>query len=221
MKTKWQTFLDTIHFAPNKSTKRRTLTLLGVFIWAISGIIIPYVINATYQQALYASVMSLFILVALLAYIKKQVPFDPAKWTYNYSKILGDIGISLLLINMISLLFPLVRIAPQPTGQLQTDTIYVVYREDCKYCKAANSNFNRAFTAYNATHAGRIRVIDMNKPSVAAKEVLNHVDRVGTVVYIDHEGQAHTDFYTLADDAGEPIAPPVEYIYQTLKQFNE
>lgn len=221
MKTKWQSFLDTIHFATDKSTKHRTLTLLGIFLWATVAIVVPYIINQTYQQALYASVMSLFMLVALLAYVKKQWSFDPAKWTYNYSKILGNIGIGILIINMIYLLFPFYRIAPQPTGNLQEGIIYVVYRADCRFCVAANSNFNRAFTAYNATHGGRIRVIDMNEPSAAAEEVLKYVDRVGTVVYIDNDGNAQTDFYTLADDAGEPIAPPVEYIYQTLKQFNK
>jgi len=221
MKTKWTSFLDTIRFATDKSTKRRTLTLMGIFLWAIGAIIIPYIINQTYQQALYSSVMSLFMLIALLAYAKKQWSFDPAKWTYNYSKILGNIGIGVLLINMLYLLFPVFRIAPQPTGNLQEGIVYVVYRADCRFCAAANRNFNRAFTAYNATHSGRIRVIDMNEPSAAAEEVLNYVDSVGTIIYIDDAGEVHTDFYTLSDNAGEPIAPPVEYIYQTLTQFRE
>lgn len=221
MKKQWETFLDTIHFAPNKSTKRRTLTLLGIFLWAISVIIVPYAINQTYRLALYASVMRLFMLIVLIVYAKKQWPFNPAKWTYNYSKILGNIGIGVLIINMLYLLFPLIRVAPQPAGNLQNDTVYVVYRADCIYCRVANQNFNRAFTAYNATHSGRVRVIDMGTPSIAAEEVLNHVDRVGTVVYIDEAGEAHTDFYTLASDTGEPIAPSAERIYQTFKQFNE
>lgn len=221
MKKQWETFLDTIHFAPDKSTTRRTLTLFGMFLWATIAIGVPYIINQTYQHALYASVMSLFMLVVLLAYAKKQWPFDPTKWTYNYSKILGNIGIGMLIINMIYLMFPFYRISPQPTGNLQEGIVYVVYRADCRFCAAANRNFNRAFTAYNATHSGRVRVIDMNQPSIAAEEVLEYVDRVGTVVYIDSDGNAQTDFYTLSDNAGEPIAPPVEYIYQTLKQFNE
>lgn len=221
MKQKWQSFLDTIHFAKDKSTRKRTLILFGVFLWAIVAILAPYYINQTYQHALYSSVLSLFMLITLLLYVKKQWTFNEAKWSYNYPSILCNIGIVVLALNMLYLMFPVVRISPQPMGSLQEETVYVMYRSDCPYCAVANRNFNRAFSAYNATHGNNVRVVDMNQPSTAASEALEYIDQVGTVLYIDEHNQGHTDFYTLGHEDGTPMAPSVEYIYQTLKQFEE
>ena len=221
MKEKWQSFLDSIHFATDKSVKQRTLTLILIFAWAIGAVIAPYFINQTYTHALYSSVMSVFMLIILLLYVKKQWTFSPTKWSYDYSKILSNIGIGILAINMLYLLFPFYRIAPQPAGNLKEGTTYVVYREDCGFCQVANRNFNRAYAVYNATHGDTIRIIDMSRPTAAAQEVLDHVDHIGTIVYIDEVGEVHTDYYTLAGDTGKPIEPPVEYIYQTLKQIRE
>ena len=220
MKTRWQSFLDTIHFATEKTTKQRTMTLFGIVVWAVLAVIAPYLINDTYKQALVSSVIGLFMLITLLLYVKKQWTYNEAKWSYNYSGILCNIGIIVLTLNILYLLFPVIRLTPQPMGQMQDETVYAVYSPDCPYCAAANSNLNKAVTAYNATHANNVRVINMSKPAPVIEDVLEHVDRVGIVVYVDNEGTSHTDFYTLGRD-GEPIEPPVEYIYQKFKQYTE
>lgn len=220
MKQKWEDGLNVIHFAPDKPLYNRTIRLIAIIIWVTIAFVVPYLYNNTYQQALYSSAVSLFALIGAVSYLKKNWPHNTKKWTYNYSGIICNMSRVFLIISMLYLLFPIMRIAPQQSGPLKENTIYVVYRQDCIYCQVANKNFNKAFVAYNAAHAKNIRIIDMNTPSQTAEEVLEYVDRIGTVVYLD-DGKALTDFYTLADENQQPISPTVEHIYQVFKQFNK
>lgn len=218
MNVKWQSFLDRIHFASEKTTKQKTLTLIGVFIWTSVAIVLPYLLNQTYQYGWLSSIISLVMLLILVLYVKKQWTYNTHKWSYNYPTILSNIGIIILTLNILYLLFPIVRLTTSPTGGIQNDTVYVAYSPKCKYCVAANSNLTKAVSIYNATHTRNVRVVNMEKKSQTVTDILEYVDRVGTLIYIDNTGKAHTDFYTLGK-GDTPIEPPVDYIYQKFRQY--
>lgn len=132
--------------------------------------------------------------------------------------LLGTAYLAATTVSTKQLFYPTNMFVANESQEMEKEVIYVTYHDECEYCNASYKNMLKATTIYANTHFKSIRVVNLNKDTVLAKQLTEKLDHYGSVAYMKDDGTLHEIAYTIGDKDGNPLSNSANDIYNRIEK---
>lgn len=132
--------------------------------------------------------------------------------------LLGTAYLAATTVSTKQLFYPTNMFVANESQEMEKGIIYVTYHNECEYCNASYKNMLKATTIYANTHFKSIRVVNLNKDTVLAKQLTEKLDHYGSVAYMKDDGTLHEIAYTIGDKDGNPLPNSANDIYNRIEK---
>lgn len=188
-------------------------------------------IVSTLHPSYPVTLLFVYLKHAVMIYLSISLIFILYKWyikidTKNIKHwllfgVVASLGTAYLAATTVStkqLFYPTNMFVANESQEMEKGIIYVTYHDECEYCNASYKNMLKATTIYANTHFKSIRVVNLNKDTVLAKQLTEKLDHYGSVAYMKDDGTLHEIAYTIGDKDGNPLPNSANDIYNRIEK---
>ena len=132
-------------------------------------------------------------------------------WIYRGVVIFVTLG---LIVNIIMMFMP---INVSNTGQTkpENNTTYVLYSDNCKYCKAAEPGVKKAVKLYNSRSNKPVQFVDIDANTKLSNDLRDHIALKGSIVRYK-DGKYTVAVYTEKTQDNQPVKVSASHVYSEL-----
>lgn len=180
--------------------------------------VVNFLYYVSYVLSILLYIFGILIILDMVCLIVTTVLIRPFRKTY-FKRLISFILIILIISTCLVFHYKGTHYVPTENTNVQDNTIYATYHDECNTCIASHDSLLEAIKLYNATHTSKVYLINLNSDQPEIQKLTNKLDRYGSVVKMTDK-KMFTTSYTLKTLNGEPFSNSASSIYNLLVEMN-